>query len=851
MKPLALLLIASIVLTQTVPAQQQLAKGTSANSDFGPLNANNMTLGKIFASRMNVVVGSVCFADGNSIVNSDGSTTPANSSFGLRSSAFRGIVGTTMCTGTYVNSALNGSYAADHIDYGLLNRQTAQVSLTPFSVPDYGAGITFIGGPDNEDNATAVALNTNQQVYYQQLHKSLILMRAIPTSQWINASSPLVTTTGTCAANDYYGSIPPAQLCTSAGATISFSFTPNVNPNGTTTPLYLFFPMFASDTGTFTVTDSVTGQPMVDVTTGSSTISNAPFNGATFQTNSSFTQTIAVAKFVGLASGAHTITITSTAAGTNGIGMHFAATVPGPSQVWTLPAVAVQGAIPQNANNAGAATLAYNNLALADANELKADGLNIIPVDVRQYLTVANVGQTMSGTVGHTSNAIAKTDLSLNGTTTITSASGFSGYYVGQKVQIVNGLTSSTDLYATVLSFTATTLVLDTAAGVTATGLSGYFGPLGVVYPASGHVGQHPNDWGYALIARAYLDALQPVTSVPSANVAALQNFLGGFQSNFSSTFTSLHFNAANQAVGLTLTSTPLCWDLFSANGTSTTRMGSCYVYDVVKAQPALALITQVNRQLEVCEQAAFLDQNGSLRCNLVVDPGTNGTKGMLFNGGLESFTLGATLTAGATLAPTSYITPISTAGNISTITVPSGTASLGLRSASPALVGFIGCLKFLSLGGFTTSTAGNILNAITTVPASATASGIYDACYNGTSWYISGSDGGGGTPTIANGAAAGTSPGTATITGTNQSGNVTIITGTAPAPNAVLATITWGQTLATAFRGCSVTGTNAAAVAASTTVFPGTPSTTTVTLNTGGAALAVSTTYTFYYSCK
>ncbi len=105
--------------------------------------------------------------------------------------------------------------------------------------------------------------------------------------------------------------------------------------------------------------------------------------------------------------------------------------------------------------------------------------------------------------------------------------------------------------------------------------------------------------------------------------------------------------------------------------------------------------------------------------------------------------------------------------------------------------------------------------------------------------------------PTIAVGAAAGTSPGTPTITGYNADGIVTVITGTATTTSATLATVTFNGTLETAPVGCALFPRNAATALQSGFIYTTSPSTTAWTIAVGASAVAISTTYVWSYHCE
>ena len=101
--------------------------------------------------------------------------------------------------------------------------------------------------------------------------------------------------------------------------------------------------------------------------------------------------------------------------------------------------------------------------------------------------------------------------------------------------------------------------------------------------------------------------------------------------------------------------------------------------------------------------------------------------------------------------------------------------------------------------------------------------------------------------PTIAAGAGAGTSP-TVSVTGTDNSGQITITTGTSPIAAATIATITFASTyLNTPYVVISPANANAAALYNTTRVYAAS-STTAITLTAGSAALTASTQYIWNY---
>ena len=104
--------------------------------------------------------------------------------------------------------------------------------------------------------------------------------------------------------------------------------------------------------------------------------------------------------------------------------------------------------------------------------------------------------------------------------------------------------------------------------------------------------------------------------------------------------------------------------------------------------------------------------------------------------------------------------------------------------------------------------------------------------------------------PTMAAGAAAGTSPTCTSVTGNNNSGVISCTTGTATTASATLATITFNGTLGTVPNGCTLFPRNANTALLATDVYTTAPTSTTFTIAVGGTAPTVSTLYTWSYLC-
>lgn len=108
---------------------------------------------------------------------------------------------------------------------------------------------------------------------------------------------------------------------------------------------------------------------------------------------------------------------------------------------------------------------------------------------------------------------------------------------------------------------------------------------------------------------------------------------------------------------------------------------------------------------------------------------------------------------------------------------------------------------------------------------------------------------GSGATPTASVAAAAG-SGASASVTGTAISGVLNLTTGTGTVASATAVNVGWSLSSGTAPQGCSLMPRNAAAAAATATIFTGAPGTSGWTVNVGATALAAGTSYAWSYQC-
>jgi hypothetical protein len=104
--------------------------------------------------------------------------------------------------------------------------------------------------------------------------------------------------------------------------------------------------------------------------------------------------------------------------------------------------------------------------------------------------------------------------------------------------------------------------------------------------------------------------------------------------------------------------------------------------------------------------------------------------------------------------------------------------------------------------------------------------------------------------PTMAAGAAAGTSPTCTSVTGNNNSMVLSCTTGTSTTASATLGTITFNGTLGTVPNGCNLMARNSASALVANDVYTTAPTSTTFTIAVATSALTASTAYSWSAQC-
>lgn len=762
------------------------------------------------------------------------------------------------------NRTLAGTYSSDIVNFGALQRATGSAATAPFVMPSYNAPLNIIQSLENDANFTT-ATSANQITYTQTVDMALLALATAPVDQWNQVTGNSWTFTGGATPTDeFYGSIAPGILLTT-GETALTSITTVAVPGSTVSePIDVLYSIFASDTGSGTVT--IDGSLCTDTITGSSTLANAPFGGATFETSQGFTRTLALARCVPTSVGSHSVLITSVAGGTNGFGLQAIFTSPLSQNNFTGPTAVKIGVMRQQSDTKSTTTALYNTMSINDCNQMLADGFRCINSPAREpYITLNNLAFMMSSTTATQVGAIDKSGMSwTSGNATLTVPSGVDPSYMGKTAICVDGLTASTDLFATVQSVpTSTTLLLSiispsAAPGTTVSGTGlCHFGYNDTVTLGSITPGLHPTTGGDDALLRGILSVVQP--TMVSPNFQTLQAFNGGFQANVVTNNAPTNLNANLILPNDTQpTFNAVTW-LTEPGGTANYNAGFGLLGNTATTTIDAMSFSRFGGSYDICDNNVIgSTTNNAFRC------GFRFLQGIAAGAGLQAPASVANMAQYQTPAITlSGVTPsIVPVDGLQTITLTGNTVpTLGGGTVQPGSVLALNICEN-STGGFTWTWPVSFVNPI---PINTSVNACTFESFqstNGTSFtYIGGSGsaassgtftairGSGTAPTCTVGAGAGTGATCSLSAGsTNVSGQITINAGTTTSTAAVVATITWNGTLATAPQVCPLTPLTVNSVGQSMMVYPGIPTTTNLTINDAGSPVAVSTTYIYGY---
>lgn len=519
------------------------------------------------------------------------------------------------------NRTLAGTFSADIVNFGALARPVGSTSTATFTMPSYNAPLNIIQSLENDANFTT-ATSANQITYTRTVDMALLALATSPVDQWNQVTGNSWTFTGGATPTDeFYGSIAPGILLTT-GETASTSITTVAVPGSTVSePIYVLRSIFASDTGSGTIT--IDGSLCTDTITGSSTLANAPFGGATFESSQGFTRTLALARCVPTSVGSHSVLVTSVAGGTNGFGLQAIFTSPLSQNNFTGPTAVKVGVMRQQGDTKSTTTALYNTMSINDCNQMLADGFRCINSPAREpYITLNNLSFMMSSTTATQGGAIDKTGMSwTSGNATLTVPSGVDPSYKGKTAICVDALTASTDLFATVQGVpTSTTLLLSiispsAAPGTTVSGTGVcHFGYNDTVTLGSITPGLHPTTAGDDALLRGILSVVQP--TMVSPNFQTLQTFNGGFQSAVQSALVPNILNTAGQVPSISSSSLPaVIWSIFPG-GTGGSSMGFGILGNTTTSATETMLFSQVNKSVDICDNNVNgSTTNGAFRC--------------------------------------------------------------------------------------------------------------------------------------------------------------------------------------------------------------------------------------------
>jgi hypothetical protein len=667
------------------------------------------------------------------------------------------------------NRTLAGTFSADIVNFGALSRPVGSVSTAAFVMPSYNAPLNIIQSLENDANFTT-ATSANQITYTQTVDMALLALGTAPVDQWNQVTgNSWVFTGGATPTDNFYGSIAPGVLLTTS-QTASTTITTVAVPGSTVSePIDILYTVFASDTGSFNI--NIDSAACTDTITGASTLPNAPFGGATLETSQGYTRTLALARCVPTSVGSHTVAIVPISGGTNGIGIQAIITSPLSQNNFTGPTAVKVGVMRQQSDVKSTTTALYNTLSINDCNQMLADGFRCINSPAREpYITLNNLAFMMSSTTATQGGAIDQIGMSWTaGNATLMVPNGVNPSYQGKTAICVDGLTASTDLFATVQSVpTSTTLLLSivspsAAPGTTVTGTGVcHFGYNDTVTLGSITPGLHPTTAGDDALLRGILSVVQP--TMVSPNFQTLQTFNAGFQSTVQPSLAPNILNITAQTPNATVATLPtLNWQILPG-GTAGTGSGFGLYGNTTTSSIETFLFSQVNKSVDICDNnVTGSTLNNAFRCGFrflqtnaagaglqmpteIVNAAQYQTPAVVIAGttisneaGLQTITLAAnqTLTLGGTaLQPGSIITlkvtenatggftltlPAAFVGAPAINTAANAVTVMTFQSTDGTTLSYIGGTGQIVSTGITGGTSGQvpILNSATTASSS------------------------------------------------------------------------------------------------------------------------------------
>jgi hypothetical protein len=432
-------------------------------------------------------------------------------------------------SGTSSINCVSGTTTAD-----TLNAQLFKFNGGLFPLSPYGGSVTiFHDGTNDAKNASALTANFQGDFNREKWAEGVV--STVPMNAML-----LPTTSGIYSGSGTLNYTYPAFPWLTVSGSTTFSITTYGGP------IYIAYPAFDNDTGTWTV--SVNGNSATDTITGLTTIPNSPLNGVANHTGGGVTQTPMLARFVSSTPGTPTapvtqsVTITVGSSGTNGIGLFFAATSAQNTDSYLPNIAAFDGLEPQQGNAQGTNTATYDTMINTVATGLANDGLPVLFSNIRVPL-LQNLTAAYSSTDGVTADGFTLTDITtLAGSAVTCSATHFfsassiaAGIAANNPLQmfVENAATSTTANYSTVLSLAPATITVPGPGGGntsncvnlatantlaiagTATAFVGFAGQIFNAVPTAS-VGLHHNNLGAWLESQVHTALLQSVVPGPT-----------------------------------------------------------------------------------------------------------------------------------------------------------------------------------------------------------------------------------------------------------------------------------------------------------------------------------------------
>lgn len=332
-------------------------------SDLSDSGAARTNLGLGLLATQNAPVNGAASAQygghfyGDSVTLGQGGTNAA-------ATGYAGLMHADFVWGGYVNGGV-GSDKAQDINFRIFTNENPASTHNPL--------VTTLIGINNETDG----VSANAQKAYMEAQAATHAWLALSSTRKLSATT--ATQAGTWTSDTTFTTIT-GESSTTNGSSLSWPVTV------TNSVVYLWYRAFATSGGMFGCT--IDGSAATDTLSGSASLASQALTGYPAHVTTSHVQ---MARFV-TTNGTHTLlcAVSSATSGSNaviilGVGIPTGKRMRG----LTAPRVFMGGVIPQQDDASSSTTATLNGWNAAVAAQLFTDGLNVIFVDVRQYINTS------------------------------------------------------------------------------------------------------------------------------------------------------------------------------------------------------------------------------------------------------------------------------------------------------------------------------------------------------------------------------------------------------------------------------------------------------------------------------